>query len=319
VWGYHPLVITLANTGEVLRLINRPGNRPSHEGAAEKLDESITLCRQAGFQKITLRGDTDFSQTKRLDGWHEQGVTFVFGYDSKGNLECLADELPDSAWKPLIRPPRYQVKTSPRTKPESAKQQVVEQRGYTDIRLESEEVAEIPYRPTACKHTYRLIIVRKNLTVSEPREQRLFEDYKFFFYIANDPQLTPAEAVYSANDRCNQENHLAQLYSARALHAPVNDLLSNEAYMLMTSLAWNLKTWLALRLPDAPGRWAAKHREQKQKLLRIEFRTFVNSWMRLPCQIIKTGRKLVYRLLAWNEWQDVFFRLAEQLCRPLRC
>jgi len=318
VWGYHPLVITLANTGEVLRLINRPGNRPSHEGAAEKLDESITLCRQAGFQKITLRGDTDFSQTKRLDGWHEQGVTFVFGYDSKGNLECLADELPDSAWKPLIRPPRYQVKTNSRTKPESAKQQVVEQRGYTDIRLESEEVAEIPYRPTACKHTYRLIIVRKNLTVSEPREQRLFEDYKFFFYIANDPQPTPAEAVYSANDRCNQENKLAQLVSVRALHAPVNDLLSNEAYMLMTSLAWNLKNWLALRLPDAPGRWAAKYQEQKQKLLRIEFRTFVNAWMRVPCQIVKSGRKLIYRLLAWNEWQDVFFRLAEQLCRPLR-
>jgi hypothetical protein len=327
VWGYHPLVLTLANTGEVLRLINRPGNRPSHEGAAEQFDECVALCRKAGFREILLRGDTDFSQTQHLDRWHEQGVKFLFGYDSKGNLEVLADDLPDSAWKPLVRPPRYDVKTSPRARPERVKQRIVEERGFTDIRLEDEEVAEIPYRPAACKHTYRLIIVRKNLTVNEPREQRIFPDYKFFFYITNEPEptpesdtgATPSECVFSANDRCHQENQLAQLYSARALHAPVNDLLSNEAYMLMTSLAWNLKLWLALRLPDTPGRWSARHQAEKVKLLKIEFRTFVNAWMRLPCQIIKTGRKLVYRLLAWNEWQGVFFRLAEQLCRPLRC
>jgi hypothetical protein len=319
VWGYHPLVLTLANTGEALRIINRPGNRPSHEGAAEQFDQCLVLCREAGFQKITFRGDTDFSQTEHLDRWHGQGVKFVFGYDSKGNLECLADELPDSAWKPLIRPPRYKVKTKRRTKPQRVKQQIVEQRGFTDIRLDSEEVAEIPYRPAACKHTYRLIIVRKNLTIQEPREERLFLDYRFFFYLVNDPEPTPAECVFFANDRCNQENKLAQLVSARALHAPVDNLLSNEAYMLMTSLAWNLKLWLALRLPDTPGRWAQKHQAQKQKLLKIEFRTFVNAWLRVPCQVIKTGRKLIYRLLAWNEWQEVFFRLAEQLCRPLRC
>ena len=318
-WGYHPLVLTLANTGEELRLVNRPGNRPSHEGAAEKFDECIALCRQAGFQKITLRGDTDFSQTQHLDRWHEQGVKFVFGYDSKGSLEYLADQLPEAAWKPLIRAPRYDVKTTPRAKPERVKQRIVEERQFKDIHLDSEEVAEIPYRPRACKHTYRLIIVRKNLTVSEPREQRLFLDYCFFFYIVNDTEPTPAECVFSANDRCNQENKLAQLVSARALHAPVDNLLSNEAYMLMTSLAWNLKLWLALRLPDTPGRWAGKYQAEKQKLLKIEFRTFVNAWMRVPCQIVKSGRKLIYRMLAWNEWQGVFFRLAEQLCRPLRC
>jgi hypothetical protein len=319
VWGYHPLVLTLANTGEALRLINRSGNRPSHEGAAAQFDECIALCRESGFQEITLRGDTDFSQTQHLDRWHEQGVKFLFGYDCTGSLEVLADELPDSAWKPLARPPRYTVKTGPRAKPEREKQRIVEERGFKDIRLVDEEVAEIPYRPTACKRNYRLIIVRKNLTINEPREGRLFDDYKFFFYITNETEPTPAECVFSANDRCNQENKLAQLVSARALHAPVDNLLSNEAYMLMTSLAWNLKLWLALRLPDTPGRWSKQHRAEKQRLLRIEFRTFVNAWIRIPCQIVKTGRKLVYRLLAWNEWQSLFFRLAEQFRRPLRC
>ncbi len=74
IWGYHPLVLSLANTGEVLRLVNRPGNRPSHEGAAELFDQCIALCRGAGFRRIVLRGDTDFSQTEHLDRWHEQGT-----------------------------------------------------------------------------------------------------------------------------------------------------------------------------------------------------------------------------------------------------
>ena len=319
VWGYHPLVLTLANTGEVLRLVNRSGNRPSHEGAAAMFDECIALCQQAGFQKILLRGDTDFSQFEHLDRWHEQGVTFIFGVDCTTLRHILADDLPANAWKTLSRPPRYQVKTKTRHKPPRVKQQIVEERQFKDIRLTSERVAQMPYRPRGSRHTYQLIVLRKNLEVHEPREQRLFDDYRYFFYITNDPKRAPEEVVFSGNDRCHQENHLAQLYSARALHAPVDNLLSNEAYMLCTSLAWNLKAWLALRLPDVVGRGSAKHQTQKQKLLRMEFRTFVNSWLRIPCQVVKTGRRLILRLLAWNDWQDVFFQLAEQVCRPLRC
>ena len=68
-WGYHPLVVTLANTGEPLALVNRSGNRPSHEGAAERFDQAIARCREAGFERILLRGDTDFSSTRHLDRW----------------------------------------------------------------------------------------------------------------------------------------------------------------------------------------------------------------------------------------------------------
>ncbi len=319
VWGYHPLVVTLANTGEVLRLKNRSGNRPSHEGAAEQLEQSIALCRKAGFRKIVLRGDTDFSQTKHLDGWHEQAdVTFVFGYDCTNALGVLADDLPETAWKPLSRPPRYEVKTSPRTKPEPVKQPIVEERGFKDIRLLEEWVAEMPYRPAACRHTYRLIVVRKDLVVSEPRQGRLFDDYRYFFYIANDAEMTAEKVVFSANDRCQQENILAQLNAVRSLHAPVDNLISNEAYMLITSLAWNLKAWLALRVPVQKGRWQPRHQEQQTKLLRMEFRTFVNYWLRIPCQVLTTGRRLILRLLAWNDWQPVFFRLAADLAHPMR-
>ncbi len=319
-WGYHPLVITLANTGEVMRLVNRSGNRPSHEGAAAKLDESLAVCRAAGFRKYLLRGDTDFSQTQHLDRWHEQGdVTFCFGLDVIPQRHILADDLPQSAWKLLQRPPNYQVRTKPRAKPERVKQQVVEQRGFKDIRLVDEWVAEMPYRPVACRHTYRLIVVRKNLEVNEPRQGRLFEDYRYFFYLTNDWDSTPEEIVFTANDRCQQENVLAQLGACRALHAPVDDLLSNNAYMLMASLAWTLKAWLALSMPEPSGRCQAVHAEQKRRLLTMEFRTFVNFLVRLPAQIVRTGRRLVIRLLGWNEWQPPLLRLATHLRRPLRC
>lgn len=331
VWGYHPLVLTLANTGEVLRLRNRSGNRPSHEGAAPLFDECIGLCREAGFRRILLGGDTDFSQTEHLDRWHEQGdVRFIFGLDVKPGRHVDADDLPESAWKVLKRPPKYEVLTEPRARPERFKQQIVEQREFKDIRLLSEEVAEMPYRPVACQHTYRLVIVRKNLQVNDPKQGRLFDAYRYFLYITNDFESTPAAIVFSANDRCQQENILAQLAALRALHAPVDNLLSNEAYMLMTALGWNLKAWLALALPEeaSPAKPSAQRDKlgketsgpsPKRRLLGLEFRTFVNYFLRIPAQVVKTGRRIIVRLLAYNHWLPVFIRLSETFARPRRC
>lgn len=319
VWGYHALAVTLRNTKEVLRLVNRPGNRPSHEGAAGQLDQAMAVCRAAGFRRIRMCGDTDFSQTQHLDRWHEQGVVFTFGLDVCPDRFIDADDLPKSAWDPLIRPPRYTANGKLRGKRERVKQRIVEEREFKDIRQVDEWAATMNYRPAACRRAYRLIIVRKNLLVSEPKQGRLFPDYRYFIYITNDWESTPAQIVYEANDRCNQENIWAQLNAAKALHAPLNTLLSNWAYMLIIAQAWNLKAWLALSLSSSPGRWQEKHSQEKDSLLRMEFRTFVNAFLRIPCQVINTGRKIVQRLLAWNRWQRVFFRLAAQLTRPLRC
>ena len=99
---------------------------------------------------------------------------------------------------------------------------------------------------------------------------------------------------------------------------PVDNLVSNWAYMIMASLAWNLKAWYALSLPTK-GRWHKKHKSQKRKVLRMEFKKFRNSFIMLPCQIIKTGRRLLYRLLGWNDYLDIFFRAVKSFRGPLRC
>jgi hypothetical protein len=317
-WGYHPLVISLANTQEPLFLVNRSGNRPSHEGAAVQFDRAVELCRQAGFRKIKMRGDTDFSQTRHLDRWDESGVKFIFGYDAVLPLRNIAESLPASAWRRLVRPRKYEVKTELRQRPENVKARIVKEREFKSIRLDSEDVAEFEYTPTSCKRPYRMVVCRKNLTIEQGIKE-IVDDIRYFFYITNALDLSPDEVVFEANDRCNQENLIAQLKNGvRCMKMPVDNLDSNWAYMVIASLAWSLKAWVALLLPTN-GRWQEKHSMEKTTVLRMEFKKFVDAFLRIPVQIIKTGRRIVYRLLAWNPFQHVFIRAVEVFEHPLRC
>ena len=311
-WGYHPLLVSLANTGEPLYLVNRSGNRPSHEGAAQRFDQGIALCRRAGFKKILCRGDTDFTQTGELDRWDSESVEFIFGIDSMPNLVKIAQELPKTAWKRLIRPPKYEVATQERARPQNVKERIVKEREFENLRPYCETVAEFEYQPVKCRRAYRIVALCKNLTV-EKGQYALFHELRYFFYITND-YATPAEGIVpEANGRCNQENLIEQLKNgARAMEMPVGDLVSNWAYMVMASLAWTLKAWLALVLPEE-GRWKEKYKTQKESVLRMEFKTFLNALMRLPCQIVRGGRRVVYRLLNWNPWQEVLLRAVETL------
>jgi hypothetical protein len=227
-WGYHALVLSLANTGEVLRVLNRPGNRPSQEGAAAQIERVVAVCCRAGFRRVLLRGDCKFSQTEHLDGWDDDPrIRFVFGYEATPNLKAMAEDLPAVAWRTLHRPARYSVHTQPRQRPDNVKEAVVVQRQFENQRLCSEAVAEFNYRPTACRRAYRLVVVKKNISV-EKGERLLLDKVVYFFYLTNDWGREADEIVFSANDRCDQENLLAQLHGGvRALRAPVDDLESN--------------------------------------------------------------------------------------------
>jgi hypothetical protein len=308
VWGYHPLLISLANTAEPLYLVNRPGNCTSSQSAASYFDRAIDLCLAGGFREVLLRGDTDFSQTEHLDRWDDRPeVQFIFGIDAMPNLVALADSLAEELWKPLDRPVKYRVRTEPRGRRDNIKEQIVRERGYQNVHLRSEQVAQFEYQPTKCHKRYRVVALRKNLSI-ERGEHRLFDEIRYFFYITNDRTSSPAQIVYEANGRCNQENLIEQLKNGvQAMRMPVDNLVSNWAYMVMASLAWTLKAWFALWLPTE-GRWADKYAQEKQSLLSLEFKRFRQVMVELPCQILRTGRRLVYRLLSWNRWLPVFFR-----------
>jgi hypothetical protein len=436
-WGYHPLVISLANTGEVLSLVNRPANRPSHEGAAEDLDRAVELCRRAGFASITMRGDTDFSQTEHLDRWHREGTRFVFGIDAMRNLKDRAEDLPESAYVPLVRtiPPGREIQ--PRKRRPNVKEQIVEEKKYKNMRLVEERVAEFRYRPVACKTTYRVVVLRKEIAVRESGQTQLFKEYQYLFYITND-DTSPAESIVrEANGRCHQENLISQLKSGvKALSNPLDPLLANWAYMVMGLLAWTLKAWTGLLIKDpasgtswpsqaapvgpavgtgtsspsqaavagpavgtgtsspsqaavagpavgtgtsSPSQAAVTEtsspsqagpvgpaagtgmrtsspskagpvagagtsspsqaanaplvsetrvdgggngrlpRDITRSLLDMDMSTFYKELIRIPCQIVRSGGRIVYRLLSWNRWQPVLMHLVSRLHGPLRC
>jgi hypothetical protein len=308
IWGYHPLLVSLANTQEPLFLFNRPGSRPSHEGAAGYLDAAAALCRKAGFRQITFRGDTDFSQTEHLDRWDNDAIRFVFGIDAMPNLVEKAQTLAATVWQKLDRPAKYEVKTQQRTRPKAVKEEVVRKKGYKNIRTVSEHVAEFSYRPGACKKDYRVVVLRKDLVV-EKKGVKIEDQVRYFFYITNEPNRSSAEVVYFANDRCNQENLIEQLKNGvKALRLPSNTLESNWAYMVIGALAWNVKAWLALLQPKA---------EHRHALLSMEFKKFLQVWLLLPCQILRSGRQLIFRVLQYSEWAPVLLRSVEVL-RQLR-
>jgi hypothetical protein len=307
VWGYHPLVISLANTLEPVYLVNRPGNRPSHEGAVQWIDRAVILVRQS-FERVCLRGDTDFSLTANFDRWTADGVRFTFGVDAMPNLVKIAEGLEASRWRALRRPEKRIPSTQRRMRPVNVKEQIVVEKEYKNIKLHSEHVAEFAYQPTKCSRPYRMIVLRKNLSV-EKGEHRLWDELRYFFYITNIEEMSAAEVVLFSNDRCNQENLIEQLKNGlNALRMPVGDLVSNWAYMVMASLAWTLKAWFALLV---------RYGTHREELLRMEFRRFLNGIVRIPGQIIRTGRRIVYRILGYNQWLRTFLHTFDTI-RALR-
>lgn len=303
-WGYAPLLVSLANTGEPLYLVNRPGNAKSSSDSARWIDLAIDRVASV-FGEVVVRGDTDFSLTSNFDRWDE-GVTFYFGYDAYKNLVGRANALPDGAFKPLERRERYRVKTKTRSRPENVKERIVRERGYKNIRQRSEDIAEFRYQPGKCKKEYRMVVLRKNLTV-EKGELALFDDIRYFFYVTNDWSSPPERIVFEANDRCNQENLIAQHKGGvHALRMPTGDLMSNWAYMVIASLAWSLKAWYAMVIPDAL---------ESRRALRMEFKKFAHCFLAIPCQIIRGSRGLVYRILSYNSYIEVFFRTFERIRR----
>src|SRR5690606_7614653 len=241
------------------------------------------------------------------------GVSFIFGFDARQVLVARAeDDALRATYYELVRhAERAFDARAARAKQPRVKSAIVRERRYKKMRTKVEEVTEVEYQPTKCNRPYRMVVMRKNIS-HERGEDVLFDEFLYFFFITNSA-MEADEVVLEANQRCNQENHIAQLKGGvRALHAPVNTLVANWAYMVMCSLAWTLKAWMALLLP-VDARWRDKHRDQRDRWLRMEFRTFVQAVIAVPAQVVTTARSLVVRFLGWRPQLPTLFRLIDAL------
>ncbi len=260
-WGYHPLLVSLANTKEVLAIVNRSGSVHSAHNAAAYLDKAICTCIAGAFG--------------------------AFGCEVTVNSRRRSISTAGMPWEYAI----------------------IRESIYVHLEILHEEVAEFDYQPNACDKTYRMVAVRKNIS-KEQGDVRLIDEIRYFFYISNDlPAVSSEDIVFDCNDRCDQENLIAQLSGGvRSLCAPVDNLESHWAYMVITSIAWNLKSWSALLTPVATGQEQA-HRAEKKRLLTMEFRTFLSVFIHVPYQIIRHARKTIHRLLNRTDYTQAFFRL----------
>lgn len=310
--GYHPLILSLAQTNEPLFIVNRSGNANSPRGATHWFDESIKVCRAAGFRKITLRGDTAFSQVKQLDRWTEADVRCIFGIPMHSNLLEKAVSLPLDAWKPLDRLPKYTVKTSPRGRPWDFRKQLVNEREYPNQRLQAEWIAETRHSFYVRGNPYRVVFLKKDILKMKGQLPLLDED-KYFGFVTNDFDSPAEEIVRQAAKRCNQEKLIGELkHGVHAFKSPVNTLNGNWAYSVIASLAWSIKTWISMLVP-ADGRWADRRRAEQRDARRMEYKRFLTSFINIPAQIIKAARRVEIRFVGWSPHLPTIFRTLDRI------
>ena len=303
-YGYGPLVISLANTNEVLYTVNRAANRPSHDGAIPWIERAVELVTAGGFRHILLRGDTDFSLTAHFATWDAADVQFVFGMDANRAFVSRADALDEGAWTTLDRPEQYAVKTEPRATRRDYKDTVIRMRRFKTLRLAAEACAELPY--TKAGRTYRLIVLRKNISVTRG-EDKMGDEIRYHFYVTNVPaaEMSGPEVIFQSNARCNQENVIKQLKSGvQAMRMPASDLVANWTYMAIATLAFNIKAWLGLLLPRRAG---GAH------LLTMDFRRFIHALILIPAHIKKGSRRLTFRILSYNRWVRLILEGSQRL------
>jgi hypothetical protein len=174
----------------------------------------------------------------------------------------------------------------------------VAERGYVNLELHHEDVAEFTYQPGKCARPYRVIALRKNISKTRG-EHVLFDEIRYFFSITTRTDLSAAEVVACANDRCDQENIIGQLKSGiGALRVPLYDLVSNWAYMVIAALAWNIKSWFAMMM----------HRKtDRRDYIRMEFRRFATSIILIPAMVIRRARSITIRLIGYQPSLDRLF------------
>jgi hypothetical protein len=282
-FGYHPLVISLAGTGECLRLVNRPGNVPSAEGAAAHLDQ---LAPHLGsrFKRVLVRGDSAFARQDIFDVCDEHGWSFAMVSPTQPNFAELAESLPARCWKPFRANEACSVKGARRRKRGvNRRRRMARRRGKRDLKLERQWIAELDYRPARSARTYRLVVRRQR--IEESQQGELFELWRYRWVITNLPKsVTTEQVLRETYRRCDQENVIEQLQGGiAAMRMPTGGLLANHAFLLCARLAHNLKAWLALlALPAEVVRW--------------EWKRFRKAFVYVAARVISTARTLVVRL-----------------------
>lgn len=291
-FGYHPLVFTLAETQECLRLINRPGNKTSADGTEDHLQDLVPLLK-GRFKRVIVRGDSAFARQAIFDVCDENEMYFAMVSPEHQNYREIAESIPKSQWKPFrardASSKRKGKHVKIRKRRKNLRSRAARDRNKRDLQLVKQWVAEVDYKPARSKKAYRLVIRRQQ--IEEYGNGSLFDLWRYRYVLSNLPKSYSAEEVTRETyRRCDQENIIEQLQSGvAAMRMPLGTLLANHAYLLCARIAHNLKAWLALlALPAESMRW--------------EWKRFRKAFIYVAARVTTKGRQVFINLSAANRF-----------------
>jgi hypothetical protein len=194
-WSYQPLVVSLAGSGECLRVVNQPGSARSSDAAAEAL-RAVLPRVQRHFRNALVRGDTDFDRADVFQQVIDAQAYFAIGGRVYPNRAALAQALPESAWQPFIPRARRGWSSAParRGRTPNWRKHKAAQRGFRNLRTIGQWIAELSYQPAGLQHPCRMIVRR--ILIEEEKQGTLFESFRYRLILTNLPRsYTPREIV----------------------------------------------------------------------------------------------------------------------------
>ena len=248
IYGYHPIIATRSDTGEVLHIRNRKGKANTQRGAERFVDELLARVRRAGHAGlIVLRADSGFENHKLIKALDRQGVEFSIGIKQRKQIRALIDEIPETDW---ITVPDY---------PETGEAQIAE------TKLGS----------------FRLIVRRTRLVGAQAE---LFPDWRYHAFATNRTVPTLVADI-DHRDHATIELVIRDLKDQALCHFPSGRFHANMAWTVIAALAHNLARWTTLiGLPTAPVQTAHARRRHLLAIPGRLTRTSRRWTLRLPAR-----------------------------------
>jgi hypothetical protein len=207
--GYHPILATRAETGEVLHARMRKGSASTQRGAERFVCELVARLRRIGASgPITVRADSGFWSYKTIAALERLGVRYSIGVTQQAHVRAAIELIGEQAWQPLADYP-------------------------------PEGIAQIAETSLGG----RRLIVRRTRLVGAQAE--LFPDWRYHAFITDRPEPL---ALVEADHRRHAQIELAirDLKEGSGLnHAPSGHFFANAAWLLVSCLAHNLLRWIA--------------------------------------------------------------------------
>ena len=284
-WSYQPLVVSLAGSGECLKVVNQPGSARPSDAAAKAVREVLPRVRRH-FRNAVVRGDTDFDRSDIFKAVMEEKAYFAIAARLYAKRAALVEAIAEENWKPFVpRAEREERSGSSRHgRTANYRRQKAAERGFRTLRTIAQWLSEIDYQPHGLEAACRMI-VRRVLIEETDGQGALFKHFRYRLVLTNLPRsYTPRQVIDLTYQRCDQENVIEQFGQGIAgWRMPVGEFMGNSAWLEIARLAWNLGKWIAqIALPSEVVRW--------------EWKRFRRHFVYIAAKVLKLGRSWVVRL-----------------------